>query len=496
VSYAIILATAWQSFKPHVMRIHCRIKLAFVRWGLCWLGLCGGAALAGEWEIDFSRTNGVIRPLHGINGGPLCYRGTVDLSEGHRQLAIPLTRLHDCPWVNADVVDMHFVFPNPKADPAQPENYDFSRTDEYIQAVLDTGAKVVYRLGESIEHTKKQYFVHPPENPTRWAGACLGIIGHYNEGWGSGFHHNIQYWEIWNEPDVRPNMWTGGDEDYLKLYETAARAIKKRFPDVKVGGPAIGNTGDLIGDQLKPSPFLVEFLRRCRDRKLPLDFLSWHRYTCDPTDPARRARAIRRLLDEYGFSRTESHLNEWNYLPREDWTPLTKEGQGAAREACFLEMGGASGAAFCVQALLGLQDGFLDAANYYTGEIQGFGLFNFHGVPKKTFYAFKAFRQLLETPVRLEVKSDDPRQILWAGISRDGAHAAILTSNFNAPDGQLTVALRNIPWRGRVRYEVLIVDGDHNLEKTSAGDIEGQSALLHFELPASSVALIQMRPPK
>jgi hypothetical protein len=46
-------------------------------------------------HLDFARTNDSLRPLHGVNLGPLCYRGTVDLTEAHRQLRIPFTRLHD-----------------------------------------------------------------------------------------------------------------------------------------------------------------------------------------------------------------------------------------------------------------------------------------------------------------------------------------------------------------------------------------------------------------
>ena len=32
-------------------------------------------------------------------------------------------------------------------------------------------------------------------------------------------------WDLWNEPDNRPAMWTGTDEEYFRLYSTAAKAI-------------------------------------------------------------------------------------------------------------------------------------------------------------------------------------------------------------------------------------------------------------------------------
>ena len=53
-----------------------------------------------------------------------------------------------------------------------------------------------------------------------------------------------------------------------------------------------------------------------------------------------------------------------------------------------------------VHAVVWVNYDAVDMANYYTAEIQRFGLFNFKGVPQEAFYAFKAFRELLETPQR------------------------------------------------------------------------------------------------
>jgi xylan 1,4-beta-xylosidase len=85
---------------------------------------------ATELTVDFSQTNGFIRPLHGVNLGPLCYRGMVDLSAYHRELGVPLTRLHDVVWVNSDAVDISTIFRDFRNDPAQPENYEFAATDD------------------------------------------------------------------------------------------------------------------------------------------------------------------------------------------------------------------------------------------------------------------------------------------------------------------------------------------------------------------------------
>jgi len=79
--------------------------------------------------------------------------------------------------------------------------------DDYIKGIIDTGAKVVFRLGESIETHGTQYHINPPEDMDKFARVCVNIMRHYNEGWAKGFHYGIEYWEVWNEPENRW-MWT------------------------------------------------------------------------------------------------------------------------------------------------------------------------------------------------------------------------------------------------------------------------------------------------
>jgi xylan 1,4-beta-xylosidase len=448
-----------------------------------------------ELTVDFGGTNGVIRPLHGVNLGPLCYRGMVDLSAYHRELSLPLTRLHDVVWVNYDAVDISTIFRDFRNDPAQADNYTFAPTDDYLAAIVKTGSPILYRLGESIEHTPRKYRVYPPKDFAKWAEICCAIIRHYNQGWAGGFQHNIRYWEIWNEPENQPAMWTGTDDQYFQLYEVTAKAIKARWPDLKVGGPSLGYTGEFNGDQFKPGDFLLRFLRHCRDHQAPLDFFSWHRYAKDPADYARRARAMRQLLDEHGFTKTESHFNEWNYLPNEDWRPMMKEGQGLMREQWCAEMRGPKGAAFAAWALMSLQDAPVDMANFYTAEIQMFGMFNFNGVPQKTFYAFKAFRALLDTPRRAKTPPCEAGQVaVCAGLNSETNRATVLLSNFSAADGPNELVVRDLPWGARTGFELYLVDGGHDLELARRGELGAGGRLALAELKAPAVVLVKLSP--
>ena len=442
--------------------------------------------------VDFAKPHGTLRALHGVNKGPLVPGGLIDLTEAQRALGIPFTRLHDCHWPNPDVVDMHAIFPDPAADPEDPKSYVFGPTDEYIAAVRATGAQIVFRLGESIEHTTIKRHVHPPADLARWTAAAVGMIRHYNDGWAGGRHDGIRYWEIWNEPENRPVMWTGNDDQFLDLYATAARGIRAHVPDVLIGGPSFGASGSFVGGKFRPTDFLTHFLDRCQRDALPLDFFSWHCYTNNPSELVARAKAIRQLLDAHGFTKTESHLNEWNYLPSNSWKPISKSGRPEDRQKHYEEMCGAPGAAFIAAALLGLQDAPVDVCNLFHGEAGGFGLFNEHGVKMKNYYALLAFHELLQTPNRVAVSGVSAGKVAAAaGLDGTKSKAAVLISNFSGTNPSLRLAWQNLPWDGAPTVEVRILSATQNLTTTRNEIAEGGS--LDIQLPAPAVALVLFR---
>lgn len=441
--------------------------------------------------VDFASSLPDLRPLHGINKGPLAANGLIDVTELQKQLRIPFTRLHDCQFPNPAVVDIHAIFANPDADPALPENYDFRSTDEYIAAVRATGAEVIYRLGESIEHQKVKRHVHPPKDPARWAAVCAGVVRHYNEGWAGGFRYGIRYWEIWNEPENRPVMWTGTDAQFLELYKVTARTLREQFPAIKIGGPGFGSCGSFDGTSLQPSDFCAAFLDLCRGNSLPLDFFSWHCYADDPSEFVARAKAVRRLLDARGFTKTESHLNEWNYLPGNSWDIASRRAVPEARQRAVEQMSGTAGAAFIAASLIGFQDAPVDVANFFHGETGIFGLMTEVGAPTRNYYGLKAFAQMLETPKRLSSTGGIPGKLaLLAGTNPEKTTASILIANLNGP-AEATLSLANIPWPDGATAEILSVDEKRALEHPVNQKITKSS--LTLSLPPPCVILVKIR---
>ena len=95
-----------------------------------------------EIAVDLDARAGRIRPLHGVNNGPICFGGLVDLSSHHRSLEIPMVRLHDGEWPHPAVVDIPTIFPDFRADPDDPTRYHFEKTDDYVQSIVDAGAEI------------------------------------------------------------------------------------------------------------------------------------------------------------------------------------------------------------------------------------------------------------------------------------------------------------------------------------------------------------------
>jgi hypothetical protein len=433
-------------------------------------------------EVDFSKIIGTIKPLNGVNDGPIATRGAFDLSSNFAELGIKHIRLHDVPWTYENAVDINYIFPRDTADVNDPRSYDFSLTDYYLKSIRALGSDVTFRLGYSAEW---QYHprIHnvPPKDFAKWAAICSHIVQHYNQGWANGFHYDIKYWEIWNETDI-PDFWTGTLDQYNQLYELTARGIKKIDPSLKVGGPTLAVHYE----------FLDGFLKYCQSHNVPVDFVPWHIYAPRPYDMVVRAAKIQELMDKYGFSKAESILDEWNYFPG-NWHSQAVDAKYRL-DLFGKQMGGVPGAAFDASVLIYLQDSTVAIADFYQGTSMFWGgLFDEYGVPVKPYYTFKAFRILLGAPQRVATSiSDHSGFAVLAGLSRQKSEAAILISNFGTQDHHYSLSLRNLPWKSASAYEQYAIDGHHNLDLIKSAILNPGTALsADGETP--SVCLIRLK---
>lgn len=340
-------------------------------------------------RIDCDRITGSIKPLHGVNNGPVSHHFWHDTSHYYKEIGVPYIRLHDTDYPSQRMVDIRHIFKVWEADEQDPASYDFAFTDQLIGKIKDCGAETIYRLGASIEHTEKKYFVFPPDDFEKYARICLNIIRHYNSGWADGFYYDLKYFEIWNEPDLFEKMWHGGTpEQYYAFYEIVTKMIKAEYPEAKVGGYAGCNPYN--------EAYFDGFFRHIKQTGAPIDFFSYHIYADDLRDFVKLNEYVDRKLKEHGFPELPVILDEWNIFTGEFWESIMGAGFEYNRRYLFDRIKNEVGAAFCAASLCLFQNLRLDAAAYYDGQPTMFwcGLFDFYGAPVKPYYSFVYFGEL------------------------------------------------------------------------------------------------------
>jgi xylan 1,4-beta-xylosidase len=83
-------------------------------------------------------------------------------------------------------------------------------------------------------------WTHPPKDYQKWADLVYQWVRHSVERYG---REEVAswWWELWNEPDIA--YWAGTDEEYLKLYDYTADAVKRALPAARIGGPHVTGGG-------------------------------------------------------------------------------------------------------------------------------------------------------------------------------------------------------------------------------------------------------------
>ena len=141
-----------------------------------------------------------------------------------------------------------------------------------------------------------------------------------------------------------------------------------------------------------------------------------------------------------------------------------------------------------------MQDLPIDIANYYDGQPSALfcGIFDYYGVPQKAYYAFKAFRRLLDYPDRLRVTATpagDDLRYLAAGDPSTGA-VALLVSRFAGEPGDIRIELAGIQDLTNLNYDVQLIDKAQDFSTMQSGRLTDGETSLTVAMDAYSVALI------
>lgn len=173
--------------------------------------------------------------------------------------------------------------------------YDWTIVDKIFDTYIERGIKPLVEIGfmpEALSSKPKPYrhdwapgnpygniftgWAYPPNDYDKWAELVYQWVRHSIERYGKK-EVESWYWQLWNEPNI--GYWQGTMEEYFKLYDYTADAVKRALPDAIMGGPhTTGPSWDKAAD------FLTAFLEHCLRGKnyrtgqvgAPLDFIAFH----------------------------------------------------------------------------------------------------------------------------------------------------------------------------------------------------------------------------
>lgn len=173
--------------------------------------------------------------------------------------------------------------------------YDWTIVDRIFDTLLERRMKPLVEIGfmpEALSVKPQPYrhewavdktyntiftgWAHPPRDYAKWAELVFQWVRHSVEKYGRA-EVESWWWELWNEPDI--GYWQSTPEEYFKLYDYTADAVKRALPTARIGGPHV--TGPL-GERTQK--FLRDFLEHClRGRNAatgktgaPLDYIGFH----------------------------------------------------------------------------------------------------------------------------------------------------------------------------------------------------------------------------
>jgi xylan 1,4-beta-xylosidase len=320
--------------------------------------------------------------------------------------------------------------------------YDFSEVDAQYDQLLALNLRPVVELSfmpaaiaRDPEQTVFAYrgIISPPHDWSEWRDVVHALAAHLIERYGI---DEVATWafEVWNEPNLEV-FWTGTQQDYLRLYDESARAVKSVDARLRVGGPSTA-----------ASEWVETLTAHAEDAGVPLDFVTTHTYGNLPVD-------VRPSLHRHGFDSVPVWWTEW--------------GVGATHFGPIHD--GVSGAPFVLSGFAAAQ-GQLDALAYWVisdhfEELgrppslfhNGFGLLTVGNLRKPRYWAVHLAAQL----------GDD---VLSCDVDGDGADVLVQAWATKHDDATIDVLV----WNGTINSDLM--NGDARLNRHVRLEITGLDA--------------------
>jgi len=322
--------------------------------------------------------------------------------------------------------------------------YHFETLDQSVDLIVRAGATPLL----SIAFKPKALFplvdqdIVEPRDYAKWEQLIYALVTHYRQRGLNGL-----YWEVGNEPDIGED---GGcpyrfkPESYTRYYRHTVAAVRRADPAAKVGGPALAGW---------ESPILPALLAFCAQKKVPLDFVSWHIYNSDPESVQATIQGVKTLLEAYPALKPETILDEWNMA-------LTVPPGNPQIQPCFIaetawrmkESGLDYSCYYHIRDYHVDRDRFarffsLHGASFmaawWNRMPQYDGLFDYQNVMRPSYFTFQLLSRL--TGDRLAVESSDKAVHAFLTYDKSYDIYSLLVWNFSANAVSVEVDAHDLP---------------------------------------------------
>ena len=137
--------------------------------------------------------------------------------------------------------------------------YDWTIVDKIFDTYIERGMKPIAQIGfmpQALSTNPEPYrhhwkpgdnyndiylgWAYPPKDYKKWSELVYQWVKHSVSRYGQK-EVESWYWELWNEPNI--SYWKGTMDEYIKLYDYTADAVKRALPTAKVGGPEVTGPG-------------------------------------------------------------------------------------------------------------------------------------------------------------------------------------------------------------------------------------------------------------
>jgi len=438
--------------------------------------ISGMIMIAAALTVNFDREIGKIRPeLHSSGFGPQICSCPQENIDAIKSMGFKASRTHDWALINPNqrVCDYFHIFPLMHLDAKDPKNYVFGPTDYLLKRTLEElGHEIFFRLGTSIEHSgpKVHFNTLIPEDFDKMAEIFAATIRHYNRGWANGHNWGIKYWEIWNEPDGKNNMWCLPEGDrgdgptaeereavtearakirrelFVKFFVTCLKRLKSEFPEVKVGGPALCRM---------LSGYFTKLLTACKEAGVAPDFISWHRYTSDPDQVLKPIEEARKICDSLGFKDCELIINEWHYLTPHKFLGLRSADPAVQDEVWSgpASHNGIDSSCFNLTVLSRMQTSKLDQGYYYgCRNVGSWGFMDERKRKYKVYYGLKMFGDFIKERSLICESAGTTNVTVFAAKDAGGMRKAMIVTDYRSYSAdEISVEVSGVPANAVVR---------------------------------------------